>query len=184
MTLHEDVQILKNIPLFANIDEAKLKILAFTGERLTFEPGERLFGQGERADAAFVVIEGRADVTVDGPKGSIAVAHVERNDIVGEIAILCDVPRTATVTAATRLVVLRLTTEIFFRFVNEFPQMAIEVMRELAQRLEYTTQALSEAYADAGRREPSVTPAQGGRGRGREACGLGRRNGYNRRANR
>jgi CRP/FNR family cyclic AMP-dependent transcriptional regulator len=66
---------------------------------------------------------------------------------VGEIAILCDVPRTATVRASSQTVTLRITKDLFFRLVTEFPQMSVEIMRELASRLEQTTQQLREALA-------------------------------------
>ena len=77
------------------------------------------------------------------------MATLGRHAIVGEIAILCDVPRTATVNARTPLLTLRIDKETFFRLVNEFPQMAVEIMRELAHRLEKTNQQLRSAAAAA-----------------------------------
>ena len=101
MSLNEEVELLRNIPMFANIEPSKLKLLAFTSERMAFKDGDVLFRQGEQGDSAYVIIGGEADVIVDTPKGPLTVAKLKRNDIVGEIAILCDVPRTATVKAAT-----------------------------------------------------------------------------------
>ena len=150
MSLHEEVDLLRQIPLFANIEGSKLKLLAFTSERLTYESGQELFHQGDMGDAAYIVIDGEADVMLDTPSGAIRVAGVARNDIVGEIAILCDVPRTATVVARSELVTLRITKELFFRLVTEFPQMAVEIMRELARRLEKTTAQLQAAISKAG----------------------------------
>jgi CRP-like cAMP-binding protein len=66
---------------------------------------------------------------------------------VGEIAVLCDVPRTATVVAAGPLVTLKISKDHFLRMMGEFPQMAIEVLRELAKRLEHTTQQLQAALS-------------------------------------
>ena len=81
------------------------------------------------------------------PRGPLKVADVGRNDIVGEIAILIDVPRTATVRTTEAMTALRISKELFFRLVAEFPQMAVEIMRELAQRLDKTTNDLREARA-------------------------------------
>ncbi len=86
---------------------------------------------------------------VSTPNGDIKVSEVHKNDIVGEIAILCDVPRTATVVAATEMEVLKISKELFFRMVSEFPQMAVEIMRELAYRLEKTTSQLMKAVGQA-----------------------------------
>lgn len=150
MSLEEEVELLRKIPLFANIEPARLKLLAFTSERLNFEPEQVLFKQGDMGDAAYIIIDGEADIIIDTPGGPVTVATAKRNDIIGEIAILCDVPRTATVTAKTGLVTLVISKDLFFRMVAEFPQMAVEIMRELAQRLEATNAKLREALGAPG----------------------------------
>ena len=147
MSLNEEVELLRQIPLFSNVEPAKLKLLAFTSERVTFGLGQMMVQQGDTGDAAYIIIEGDADILIDTPDGPIKVATVGRNAIIGEIAILCDVPRTATVQAKTQLVTLRITKDLFFRLVNEFPQMAVEIMRELARRLERTTAQLQAAIS-------------------------------------
>jgi CRP-like cAMP-binding protein len=147
MTLQKDVEVLRSIPLFAKIEPARLKLLAFTSEHLEFAPGETLCRQGEPGDSAYIVLDGRADVVVETRDGPVTVASIGRNDIVGEIAILCDVPRTATVQATTPLSALRVSKEAFFKLVEQFPQIAIEIMGELASRLHQTTQRLTEASA-------------------------------------
>jgi CRP-like cAMP-binding protein len=145
MSIAKDVEVLKGIPLFAKIDPAKLKLLAFTSEYLQFVAGDELCGQGDPGDAAYIILSGEADVLVDTPRGRLKVATLHRNDIIGEIAILCDVPRTATVVAASELETLRISKENFFQLVTQFPQIGIEVMAELASRLHDTTQALTQA---------------------------------------
>ncbi len=147
MSLQEEVEILRRIPLFAKMEPARLKLLAFTSQRLAFAAGQVLFNQGETGDSAYIVMDGVADVSIATPSGPVVVATVGRNAIIGEIAILCDVPRTATVTARADLHALRIDKETFFRLVNEFPQMAVEIMRELAQRLEKTNQQLRATIA-------------------------------------
>ena len=145
MSLNEEVELLRNIPLFSKIDPSKLKLLAFASQRVTFSAHQELFHQGDHSDAAYIIIEGAADVAVDTPAGEIAVARLAKNDIVGEIGILCDVPRTATVRAVETVATLAISKDLFFQMITEYPQMAIEVMRELAERLEHTTAQLREA---------------------------------------
>jgi CRP-like cAMP-binding protein len=147
MSLVEEVEVLRNIPLFANIEPSKLKLLAFTSERLTFQPGQAIMRQGEHGDDAYVIVGGSADVLVNTPAGPLKVASLTKNDFVGEIAMLCDVPRTATITASSEVVTLRISKELFFRLIREFPQMAIEIMRVLAHRLEKTTADLRDTNA-------------------------------------
>jgi CRP/FNR family transcriptional regulator, cyclic AMP receptor protein len=147
MSLTKDVEVLRNIPLFAKVEPAKLKLLAFTSERLEYMAGDELFHQGDYGDAAYIILDGEADVMVDTPNGAVKVATLGKNDIIGEIAVLCDVPRTATVVAHTDLETLRVSKDGFFHLVTQFPQVGIEVMSEIASRLHHTTQALTEARA-------------------------------------
>ncbi|TNE34577.1 MAG: cyclic nucleotide-binding domain-containing protein [Alphaproteobacteria bacterium] len=153
MSLKEEVEILRQIPLFAKIEPSKIKLLAFTSERLTFQPGDLLCRQGDNGDAAYFIMAGEADVIVDTPSGQIKVASLGKNDVVGEIAILIDVPRTATIRAATELTALKITKDVFFRMVTEFPEMAVEMMRVLAERLVRTTDDLQKAKENLQRAE-------------------------------
>jgi CRP-like cAMP-binding protein len=143
--LNDEVNMLKQVPLFAGVSPAKLKLLAFTSERVLYRADEALFHQGDPGDAAFVILSGRADVLVDSPQGQIKVAELEENAIVGEIAILCDVARTATVKAVTQVEALRISKDNFFKLLTDFPEMTIEVVRVLADRLSQTTLELTEA---------------------------------------
>lgn len=136
---------LRQVPLFAGVSPPRLKLLAFTSERVTYRPGEVLCQQGEAGDAAFVILSGRADVLVDGPLGQAKVAEIAENSVVGEIAILCDVARTATVRALTQVEALRIGKENFLKLMMDFPEMTIEVVRVLADRLSRTTIELAQA---------------------------------------
>ena len=148
MNLNEEVELLKGVPIFSKIEPAKLKLLAFTSERMNFAAGQEVCHQGDPGDAMYVILGGVADVLIDTPSGQIAVAELKKNGFFGEIAILCDVPRTATIKAREPLSTLKISKDMFYRLVAEFPQMAIEVMRELAHRLEDTNQKLREATAN------------------------------------
>ncbi len=150
MSLQEEVDLLRRIPLFAKVEPPKLKLLAFASERVTFEAGQELFHQGDMPDAAYIIIDGLADVLLDSPRGRVTVATIGRNELVGEIAIICDVPRTATVLAKSRLVTLKVSKDLLLRMITDFPTMAIEIMRSLAHRLEHTNAQLREAVAHNG----------------------------------
>jgi CRP/FNR family transcriptional regulator, cyclic AMP receptor protein len=148
MSLKQEFELLRRVPMFAEIEPAKLKLLAFMSERVAFDPGKQLMRQGDPADAAYLIIDGHADVIVETPAGPVIVATVGANETVGEMAILGDVPRNATVCAKNRLVALRISKDLFMRMVREFPTMAVSIMQELAQRLDRTTNELSGALAE------------------------------------
>lgn len=147
MMLKDEVQTLRQIPLFAGVAPAKLKLLAFASDRVSYRPGEILFHQGEPGDAAYVILEGRADILTDADGGLIKIAELADNAIVGEIAILCDVSRTATVKAAAPLEALRIRKDDFLKLLSDYPDMMFEILRSLAQRLTRTTSELTEARA-------------------------------------
>jgi CRP-like cAMP-binding protein len=145
MQLKDEVELLRRVPLFAGVAPSKLKLLAFTSDRVSYRAGDLLFKQGDPGDAAYVLLSGSADILVGNGNDQIKVATLESNSIVGEIAILCDVARTATVKAAAPLETLRIKKDQFIRLLAEFPEMAVEIMRVLADRLSRTTAELSEA---------------------------------------
>jgi CRP-like cAMP-binding protein len=148
MSLKEEFELLRRVPIFAEIEPAKLKLLAFMSERVGFDPGKRLVQQGDAADAAYLIIDGHAEVILETPAGPVVVATLGANETVGEMGILGDVPRNATVRAKDRVIVLRISKEPFMRMVREFPNMAVSIMRELAQRLDATNNQLRAALAE------------------------------------
>jgi CRP/FNR family transcriptional regulator, cyclic AMP receptor protein len=148
MSLKEEFELLRRVPIFAEIEPSKLKLLAFMSERVGFDSGKRLMQQGDPADAAYLIIDGHAEVILETPAGPVIVATLGPNDTVGEMGILGNVPRAATVRAQDRLIALRISKELFMRMVREFPSMAVSIMQELALRLESTNKQLSGALAE------------------------------------
>lgn len=147
MTIQDEVEALRRIPLFSGVDLSKLKLLAFASERVAFPEGRALFREGDPGDAAYLILDGAAEVTVASETGPVTVATIGKDAFVGEIAILTDVPRTATVVAATPVEALRIRKDVFLQLLRDVPMMAIEVMREMAERLDRTTDHLRAATA-------------------------------------
>ncbi|MFC0283720.1 Crp/Fnr family transcriptional regulator [Camelimonas abortus] len=143
MTLENEVQSLRQVPMFRDIDPARLKLLAFTSERVQFSDGQRFFTQGDVGDAAYVILEGAANVLLETPNGQIKVAEFGPNALIGEMAVLAETPRSATVAAVGDVVALRIDKRVFLELLAQFPQMAIAVMREIAMRLERTNARLA-----------------------------------------
>jgi CRP-like cAMP-binding protein len=147
VSIQSEVELLRRVPLFANIETSRLKLLAFTSERLAFDAGAVLFREGDRGDSAYLILGGKVDVAVNSPKGDVVVAHIGANNIVGEMALLCEMPRTATIVAAEPLDTLRIKKDQFLQMLRDIPQMPLEIMRELAVRLNNVNKELSAAHA-------------------------------------
>ncbi len=163
MSLLQEYELLRGLPLFADIEPGKLKLLAFMSERVGYDPGKNLCRQGDPADAAYLIIDGEAEVILESAAGPITVATLGANEIVGETGILCDAPRNATVRAKNRLTALRIARDPFLRMVREFPTMAVSIMRELAHRVELTNNQLRAARSEVQQLKQSLeaaTPAE------------------------
>ena len=142
MTLEAEVQTLRQVPMFKDIDPARLKLLAFTSERVQFADRQRFFSQGDASDSAYVILEDGADVLLNTPTGEIKVAELQSNELVGEMGILSDTPRSATIMASQPTTALRSDRRVCLELLAQFPQMSLAVMRELAKRLEQTNAKL------------------------------------------
>jgi CRP/FNR family transcriptional regulator, cyclic AMP receptor protein len=142
MSLDQEVELIRQFPIFSKIAPAMQKLICFGSERLTYDAGQVMIHVGDVADAAYVIIEGSAEISVPTPHGSMVVNTIGKNGIIGEIAIFGDMPRTATVTAVSRVEVLRISKDLFVNVIRQNPDAAIELIRILATRLANTTQQL------------------------------------------
>ena len=64
MTLNKEAELLKDLPLFNKVDLAKLKLLAFTSERLTYDDNQIVFNEGDEGDTAYIILSGTAVVSI------------------------------------------------------------------------------------------------------------------------
>jgi CRP-like cAMP-binding protein len=145
------VALLRRIPVFAKLDPASLKLLAFSSSHLTFSDGEALCHQGEPGNSVFIIDEGEVDVTIEVDGRSLHLATLGSHDLFGEIAVICNLPRTADVCARGQLKVLEIEGDVFLRLVTSNPDAALGVMRVLSERL---MRIPTELYERAKRRLP------------------------------
>ncbi len=146
--LGEETEVLASIAFFAGVDRSRLKLLAFTSERQVFQPGEALIQQGDKGESAYVVLDGTYDVSVETPDGPRTVSTGGKGELLGEMALLSDVPRTATILAAEKLIVLRIARDTFIELVMENKAVAANVMRIISSRLADTMRDLSGRSPD------------------------------------
>ena len=149
MSLEQEVELIRRFPIFQKIQPAMQKLLCFGSERLTYDAGQIMVREGDAADAVYVLIEGAVAITVSSPNGPIMVNTIGRNEVIGETGIFGDVPRTATVTATSRVEALKISKELFINVIRQNPDAAIELLRILATRLARTTQQLTRTASAA-----------------------------------
>lgn len=122
---------LRNVPLFAALEERELERLAERFQGRSFHEGQVIVEEGATGTSFFVIVEGNADVSVGGERK----ASLGPGDHFGEMAIVDDGVRSASVTAATDVETCFLTPWEFRPFVEENPRVLWALMQSLARRL-------------------------------------------------
>jgi CRP-like cAMP-binding protein len=125
------VDALKKAPLFEGLSRKELEHLAQLADDLEVPAGKVLTRQGDTGREFFVLMDGEVEVVRDGA----VLGTRGAGDFIGEISILEDMPRTATVTAKTPVRLFVLTAQSFRSFVEEAPEVENMVLRTLARRL-------------------------------------------------
>ena len=125
------VDALKSSPLFEGLSRKELEELAQITEDLEVEAGKVLARQGERGQEFFVILEGEVDVTRDGEP----VEQHGGSDFYGELALVADIPRTATLTAKTPVRFFVLTSQGFRSMLERSPEVELKVLRAVVKRL-------------------------------------------------
>ena len=135
MDLLKEADLLRRVPMFAKLEPARLKLLAFTSEYLAYDDGETVFRKGDPGDCAYVIIDGEVQIVSETERGDLVVATLGRNALFGELALLTNVARTATIRARGSLEVLRIGDDTFLKLLAENADVALDVLRQLSEKL-------------------------------------------------
>jgi CRP/FNR family cyclic AMP-dependent transcriptional regulator len=131
--LHKDpkVEAIAHVPLFSRCSKSELARIAQLADEVDLPAGKSLTKEGATGREFFVLLEGTADVSRDaGPLASLGPG-----DFFGEIALVTDVPRTATVTTTSPVLALVITDRAFRELLREQPEIQGKVLEAVAERL-------------------------------------------------
>lgn len=129
---NEATQLLQRVPLFNGLDPRELETIARTVHERTFDAGDTVAQQGQGGVGFFVIREGEASVEIDGNE----VRRLGPGDHFGEIALIAEGPRTATITAQSELRCYGLTPWEFRPLVQTNASIAWKLLQALAQRVQ------------------------------------------------
>ena len=133
----EIVKYLSSAPIFVELTKEALLDIAMIAEDKSFLKGELLAEEGETGDSMFVIISGKVVVTKKNDFGDeIELARRGAGAHLGEMAILSNIPRTATLTALSDLKTLEITKNDFEKILITHPQTSLGIIRELIRRLD------------------------------------------------
>ena len=134
-TLYDKMTYLHKIPMFSLITYDQLYNLALSTKIESFKAGVEIIKQGENADTLYILTSGEVKVIIDNKE----ITTLEDGDFFGEIAIMADTSRTATVKTTLECITLKLSRQIFKELIYDNPKIGIDVMKEITNRLLYNS---------------------------------------------
>lgn len=134
-------ELLRSLPYFESLPDQQLEGLAIASEEVTFAPGDPVIREGEAGDAMYVVLEGELEVTKLSEGRQVVLNRVAPGEVQGEMALLEDSPRAATVTALTDARLLRVPVATF-RDLVEDPRFLLSILKTVIRRLRSTEATL------------------------------------------
>jgi CRP/FNR family transcriptional regulator, cyclic AMP receptor protein len=125
------IDLLKRVPLFAGCSKKELEALALIADEIDLNEGAVLTREGQPGREFFVLVDGTVQVT----QGADTIGELNGGDWFGEIALLTNVPRTATVTATSPVRVLVITDRAFRQVVEATPSIAVKMLERVGERV-------------------------------------------------
>jgi CRP-like cAMP-binding protein len=140
MTMLSSLDLMRRVPLFSMLSDAQLTAVTQAVIKRRFKRGEMIVEQGKKANALFILLNGRARVVATNTRGrEVILAVLEPGDHIGEMSLIDNEPHSATVRADVQTDVLILGSAEFARCLLENTSMTYAVMRSLVQRLRYAS---------------------------------------------
>jgi CRP-like cAMP-binding protein len=150
MAIDDDISFLERVPTLSLLGRQALRILAIGAETRYVHSGEVLFKRGDEADGAYVIQEGRFNLSSkDGRELTVGPCT-----LLGEVALFSETRRPATAKALEPSTVLRIPRFLFVRMLDSFPEAARKLRETLAARLDQATHEISNVRAVLDAHEP------------------------------
>jgi signal transduction histidine kinase len=139
MTFQEKINVIKETAVFKTLSNDDFKHIAEVAEVLYYKRGDIIFEENAMADAFYIIAEGGVEILKKGKDNSQEVLAVKRAvDVFGEMAVIDDLPRSATIRANTDLVILKLAKDIFSNLLRSFSHISLEVARSICHTVRQT----------------------------------------------
>ena len=126
--------------MFSALSPKQLTTIAAGGKSLLFTPGQPIVEEGSAGIGFYLILEGRVKVR----KGKRTLAELKTGDFFGEMSLFDAQPRSATVEAVIDTKCLGITSWAFMAMIRSDPEIAVNLMKELAARLRLSDKALAE----------------------------------------
>ena len=134
--------LITQLPLFAGYTLHGAQFVLDTGEIAEFQQGEVLCREGDQANFAVLVLSGKVQVYIERDGRTLALKEAGPGSVLGELGLLCGIPRAASMRASEKLIVLRWSSENFRRMMMRNSALSERIMRQSLQTLIDSEKAL------------------------------------------
>ncbi|MEY4737331.1 MAG: hypothetical protein RL302_1650 [Pseudomonadota bacterium] len=144
MATLSNAELLKRVPLFSNLTDTQATSLIGSLDKKRFRKSETIVGIGEKSNALFVILSGRAKVVLSNQKGKeVVLALLEPGDYIGELSLIDNSAHSATVIATSPVDALALGQHDFAQCVLNNAALAVSIMHGMASRLRKANQKIA-----------------------------------------
>jgi signal transduction histidine kinase len=139
------IEFIRRLPLFSGLNEEDLGRLVDMAEPITLQPGEVLMEEGSDGDAFYVALDGEFEVTKRSDQRDILLALRGSGEILGELALLSQKPRTASVRATSESHVLQISKDAFMNLITSSRTATLAMLHTVVERLNNTQVMLQQS---------------------------------------
>ncbi|MBN1291581.1 MAG: cyclic nucleotide-binding domain-containing protein [Candidatus Latescibacteria bacterium] len=145
----ETIDLLNEVPIFDKLGYNEIKILSRFMKPERYKAGEVLFHEGDKGDYVFFVVDGKLDVLkTSKTSDDVVIATIGKGRSIGEMTIVDDYPRSATVRTHTNVSLIILTRDNFEHILKEYPQIGIKVLKGLTRQVSLNLRKTSSRLAE------------------------------------
>jgi len=140
MDINEKINLIKNTNIFNRLKDDEIAKIAELAEILTYKKDEIIFEENEKADAFYIIQSGEVEILKKGEENPEVLAIKKDGDVFGEMAVVDDLPRSATIKAKTNIKLLALSKNLFNELLKSFSHISLEIARSICSTVRSTNQ--------------------------------------------
>ena len=139
MTIQEKIDGIKKTAIFKNLSNEDFNQIAEVAKEIFYKKGSIIFEENSMADAFYIISKGIVEILKRGENGVQEILAIKKDgDVFGEMAVIDDLPRSATIKARTDITLLKLSKDIFNELLKSFSHISIEIARSICSTVRST----------------------------------------------
>ncbi len=144
MAVRRDVELLRKVPLFAQVDAANLQVLVFSSREVNIAPGDYLVRRKRALSAGFLILDGKAEALMGKRGEEVVVAELGAGAFVCGKSMVAKLAPNIDVRAVTALSALSISHDLFLRVCKEFPETGAQILRVLSREVDVSLDELKQ----------------------------------------